>query len=222
MNNAPHLILVTSTRWPYLRDIVDLMFLQSGLGYRFRYRSKYVLPEFVESPEKIVDRKGYIVHAHTRRNPSPEPDTILEFLPIREATIKEVKKFGEFIWLYFEVGDWVSYLKDDVQGLNEHHASVSNSTPAESRDSLRLTLYDASGLNLNTIADDPSGKSVEVTQNWIRIAKQMAKFEPHKSRKPTYLKLASIKAPNCRNPVVPRTFSKTERGYEFRWTRSIK
>ena len=216
LNDAPNLILITSTRWPYLRDIVDIMFLQSGLGYRFRYRCNYVSPEFIENPEKLVNRKGYIVHAHTRQNPSPEPDTIFEFLPIREATIKEVKQFGEFIWLYFEVGDWVSYLKDDVQSLNEHHASIFNSTPERCRNSLCMTLYEAPGLSLDTITDYPPGQLAEVTANWIRIAKQMARFEPHKNVKPTYFKLISIKAANCENPTMPKTFSETERGYEFK------
>jgi len=194
--------------------MLDLMFLQSGLGYRFRYKREYVFPS-LQDPNKLIDRKGYIVHAHTKKNELKEKDDILEFLPIREVTIREVKDLGAFVWIYFELGDWITFSRDD-QTPNEHHTLLRSSTPAQSQDMLTLTLYESQNLVLDTTKDDPSGQRVEVIQNWVRIIKQMARFQPHKEKKPTYLKLMSVQAANCENAIEPVTFSKTERGYELR------
>jgi len=220
LNEPPKLVLVTSTRWPYLRDIIDLMFLQSGLGYRFRYSRTYVQPALSENPKAMVGRTGYIVHVQTSENrPGPDgkarPDSIHEFLPVREATIRDVKPFGDFIWIYFEVGDWVSFVQQK-RIPNEHHQAVFDSTPPESRSSLSLTLYEASGLKLDTIPDRPSARSEDVTANWIRIVDNMARFPDHKSKKPTYLKLICVRAKDCANPVLPVSLTESESGYELR------
>ena len=215
MNDAPsHLVLVTSTRVPYLRDIIDLMFLQSGSGYRFRYSRKYVQPKLFQDPRMLVGRRGYVVHANTSQSVQG-PDTIHEFLPVREVTIRDVKLFGEFIWVYFQVGNWIVFSEQN-EVPNEYHQVVLNSTPLQSQKLLSLTLYEASGLNLSTIADDPSVSPEQVTENWIRIANHMARFPDHKSRKPTYLKLIAVRTKDCANPVLPKAFSETESGYEFR------
>jgi len=220
LNEPPQLVLVTSTRWPYLRDIIDLMFLQSGLGYRFRYSRDYVQPSLFENPKAMVGRTGYVVHVHTSENLSgphgkAPRDSIHEFLPVREVTIRDVKPFGDFIWMYFEVGDWVYFTKQKTIP-NEHHQAVFDSIPPESRNSLFLTLYEAPGLKLDTIPDRLSVKSEDVTANWIRIVDNMARFPDHKSRKPTYLKLISVRAKDCTNPVFPVPLSESESGYELR------
>jgi hypothetical protein len=191
------------------------MFLQSGLGYRFRYSRTNVEPDLFLNPERLIGRKGYLIHAHTSENPKP-PDTIHEFLPIREATVRDARAFGEFLWIYFEVGGWICYSRNEVADQNEHHLEVQDATPSDSRSFLKFTLYESAGLNLRTIADDPSGKSEEVMQNWIRIVKEMAKFPDHAQRKPSYLKMISIKAKECENLLLPVMLSDSERGYKIR------
>jgi len=215
LSNTLKLVLITSTRWPYLRDIVDLMFLQSGLGYRFRYPRANVQPQLLQDPRKLIGRKGYLVHAQTSQNETG-PDTIHEFLPVREATVKDAKLFGKFLWIYFEVGDWISFSRDKPTGKNEHHVTVYDAAPSESRDSLRLTLYEAPGLTLATIPDDQFGRLEEVMQNWIRIVDEMAKFPNHSGKKPAYLKMISIRAKECESPLLPVALSGYESGYEVK------
>jgi hypothetical protein len=189
------------------------MFLQSGLGYRFRYSRGYIQHD-LDYQKSLINRHGYIVHADTREK-SPY-DTIVEFLPIREVTIKEVRDLGAFVWIYFELGDWI-FFSEDNQEPNEYHPVIFDHTPVQSRDALTLTLYESSNLRLKTIDDDPSGKRVDVIQNWGRIVKHMARFEAHKERKATYLKLLSLKMTECENHATPKALSSdTERGYELK------
>jgi hypothetical protein len=214
MSNDPPLVLVTSTRWPYLRDILDIMFLPSGMSYRFRYSPEYVSQAILENPLKLRNRKGYVIHANTTKRPE-KFDEVHELLPIREITIRHVKQYGEFIWIHFELGNWVLY-SDGEARPNEHHLSVRNATPEESRDLLRLTLYEAPGLTMRTLADDCSGVSEEVIRNWMRIVKGMKEFQGHREYRPDYLKLACIRDAKCENSVTPTLISEFESGYAFR------
>jgi hypothetical protein len=188
------------------------MFLESNLGYRFRYKRKYIQPSLLDKSTSIIGRRGYIVHVNTSKNTGKKPDTIHEFLPIREATIKEMRSFGEFVWIYFEVGNWISYSQE--RSPNAYHNLVRQATPPQSSQALTLTMYEAPGLKLDTIRDDPSAQSV-VTANWIRIVNQMARFPDHKSRLPTYLKMIAVRRKDCQNPIFPKAFSDTENGYEM-------
>jgi len=223
-NAKAPLILITSTVWPYLRDIVDVMFLQQGLEYRFRYTNHYIHPDILKR-EELTGRNGFIVHIDAAERPHEEYETehenadkydeIREFLPIREVTIREVQSLGDFIWVRFEVGAWVKFSEDRETQVNELHEAVEKSTPKESRSVLRFTMYEAPGLYLPTTSNS-SEWSHEVISNWIRIVKRMKEFQAHKARTPTYMKLTSVKSLASNQFLTPKLLEGGGRGYEFK------
>jgi hypothetical protein len=191
------------------------MFLPSHLTYRFRYSPFYVPSEFFADPTGLTNRKGYIVHANTRKRPHLK-DVLMEFLPIREVTIRTAKQFGEFLWLQFELGDWVIYKDPSDRRPNEHHKMLRDVTPKRSRNIVTLTLYEAPTLKLETLSDDPSGASERVASNWMRIVNRMEAFEGHKKYKPTYLKLVALRNTTCESAVIPGLISGLDSGYNLR------
>ncbi len=214
MSTDTPLVLITSTRWPYLRDILDIMFLPSHLTYRFRYSPSYVPPQIFTNPASLTKRKGYIVHANTRQRPHLK-DALLEFLPIREVTIRDAKQFGQFLWIHFELGNWVIYKAPSSSQPNEYDKTLRGVTPKGSRNIVTLTLYEAPSLKLETLPDDPSGRSEQVASNWMQIVKRMKEFEGHKNYEPTYLKLLALKNITCENAVVPGLISGLDSGYKL-------
>jgi len=195
------LFLLTSTNEPYIHDVLDLLFLPSGIDYRFRYHRQWIPDEF-QSDEKLKSLhgvEGFAIHIDTKkyeeRLSSEEPDVyeIREFIPIRKVCIREAEFFGEFLWVSFTLGDWVYYREEAKRGVpNEHHETFRRATPQVSQGKVTKIFYEVEHFKVETIPDDFSGKSARTNSNWFRIVSHISKLEAHAVKQTIFMKLWRI------------------------------
>lgn len=196
--------LLTSTAFPYIKDALDLLFLPSGIHYRFRYRKELLPAELLtrEGAEELEGKKAVIVHIHTTKE-KEGVYRILEFIPIREAKIDRVRVLGEFLWVRFILGDWIHYHEAPKSGeSNEFHELLKEQVPEDSREFVKKIMFFVNKLEIGTIPDDPSGEDDEVIKNWTLIASHVGKLEPHQNSMLT--KILSIKDMDTKKPVSPK------------------
>jgi len=221
-------LLLTSTSPPYLRDALDLMFYPSQINYRFRYDKKWLSPEFKsadgriskEKVQKMVNKKAILVHILTKKK--EQQYKILEFLPIREATIHEVKILGEFLWLSFILENWIVYHKEAANGeINEYHELFKRQIPEDSRDIVTQLLFFVKRIEVDTIPDDPTGENEEVLSNWTLIAGHMSRLGSCASEKALiFMKLVSLKNIDTKKVLRAKILDSDQRGFEFEAARS--
>jgi hypothetical protein len=195
------LFLLSSTNDPYIRDVLDLLFLPSGIEYRFRYHRQWVPDEF-QKKEKLMSfsgAEGFVVHIDTKKHHEDlhhgEPDTyeIREFIPIRKVRIREAKFFGAFVWVSFTLGDWVHFREEARTDVpNEHHETFRRASPPESQSQVTKIFYEVEHFKVETIPDDFSGESAEMISNWFRIVSHVSKLEAHKDKQSIFMKLWRI------------------------------
>ena len=208
MNNRT-LVMLTSTRDPYINDILDLLFLPSGSVYRFRYRQKW-LPEHFRNPE-IVDEINDIECLLVHIDVGPQTNgnyPLREFIPVRKSKILEVKYLEEILWISFELGDWIKYEKNNENGVNEHHDAIKKITPNGSKEKVGDILYIVEQLDLKYISDTYDDDNSHMIQNWFRIVDHIKKLLDHKRLKSIFLKLISIKNLNSGDILKPIRINK--------------
>lgn len=209
----PVLCMLTSTRTQYLRDALDLLAYPSGIDYRFRYHVKYLHSNiFPNKIESLVGQTSILIHVYTEEL-AGKPDRVLEFIPIRKATIVEVKNLGDFVQISFTLGDWVIYDKfsNDVD-VNSYHHDIRNSMPAESKDGFVYGCLFVDEFSLKKIPEDLSDKYDAVVSNWSKIISHIAKLPPHKNS--VFLKLLEIKSIHDDTKLKPKEFD-SMRGFEL-------
>jgi len=91
-------VLITSTY--YKRDVLNLLFLPEGVQYRFRYREKWVPDEVFQNPS-ILQNKTVLIVCYFGLQEGEDPS---EFFPIRLATLEEVSKLGDILYLRYVTG----------------------------------------------------------------------------------------------------------------------
>lgn len=227
-NSDSIVFLLTSTSPPYLRDVMDLMFYPSQIDYRFRYDKKWLSQEFKsangqiskEQVKKLVGKKAIIVHILTKKK--GQKHKILELLPIRKATICEVKVLGEFLWLSLILGDWIVYHEETTEyKVNEHHELFKRQIPKDSRDILSQLVFLVKNFGVATIPDDPTGKNVAVLSNWTLMAGHISRFAARASDKAlVFLKLVSLKNIDSETILRVKLLYSSLRGFEFQTGRS--
>jgi hypothetical protein len=215
--------LLTSTATPYLRDALDLMFYPSQLNYRFRYDKKWLSKNFKLADggisksviQELVGKKAILVHILTEKE--DQQYKILEFLPLREATIHEVKILGGFLWLGFTLGDWIVYHQESTDSkVNEHHETFRRQTPENSRDQVEELVFLVNDFKVETIPDDPTGENEEVLSNWTRLAGHMSRFGLRCSKKTLiFMKLVSLKSIEAKKALSAKPLDSKERGFTF-------
>lgn len=213
-NEDRMVFLLTSTAFPYIRDALDLLFLPSGVHYRFRYRKKWLPDEFLvkESVQELQGKDAIIIHIHTKKE--KEVNRILEFIPIRAAKIDSVRALGEFLWVRFILGDWMHYHKAHRPNeLNEFHELLKKQVPDDSREFVKKIMFFVKKFKIETIPDDPSGESDEAIKNWTLIAGHVGKLEPHQNS--IFTKILSIKDMNTREPISPMMLNPHITGYQL-------
>lgn len=193
--------LLSSTNDPYIRDILDVLFLPSGIEYRFRYNKQWV-PDDLQKEENLkslVDAYGFVVHIDTEthseelRHDTPDIYDIREFIPIRKVQIRDARFLGEFLWISFTLGDWVHYKEDGRAGvLNEHHEASKKVSPSKSRDKGMKLFYEVEQFEVGTIPDNFSGNSAVTNSNWFKIVSHVSKLEAHQTKQSVFLKLWRI------------------------------
>jgi hypothetical protein len=209
-------LLSTSTTFPYIKDTLDLLFLPSGIQYRFRYRKELVSAEFLtkDGARDLIGRKAIIVHIHTEKN-RDEAYKILEFIPLREAKIDNVRVLGEFLWIQFILGDWIHYHNVPELGkLNEHHDSFKERIPKDSREYVNKIMLFVDEFAIDKIPDDPTGEKEEVIRNWTQMARHIGNLEPHQNS--IFTKVLCIKDINTRESISPSLLGEHITGYQLR------
>lgn len=207
--------LLTSTAFPYIKDALDLLFLPSSIHYRFRYRKKWVPAEFLtkEGAEKLKGKRAIIVHIYTKKE--REKNRILEFLPLREAKIDNVRRLGEFLWIRFILGDWIHYHEAPKAGeLNEFHELFKRQVPEDYREFVNKIMFFVKGFEIKTIPDDPTGENDEVIKNWTLMARHFGKLEPHQNS--IFTKILSIKDIDTRKSVPSTLLDTDVSGYQLK------
>jgi len=208
--------LLTSTAFPYIRDALDLLFLPSGVHYRFRYRRAWVPQEFLtkEGAKKLNGTNAIIVHIHTKKE-SEEAYKIHEFIPLREAKIDEVKMLGEFLWIRFVLGNWVHYHDATKAGkLNEYHEPTKKRVPKDYREYVSKIIFFVDNFDVETVPDDPTGENESIIKNWTQIATHIGNLEPHKDS--IFTKILFIQDMNTKESISPTSFDGHITGYQLR------
>lgn len=209
------IFLLTSTAFPYIKDALDLLFLPSGVHYRFRYRRELVPDEFFteDGIKELKGKKAILIHVHTCKE-EEDRYRILEFIPLREGKIDNVRNMGEFLWIQFVLGDWIIYHKEPKTGeVNEFHELFKRQIPGEYHDFLKHIMFFVEGFKVKTIQDDPTGEKEDVLQNWTLMVKHVSKIESHQDS--IFIKILSIKDINTRKSVPAKLLDTHVSGYEL-------
>src|SRR5579875_125269 len=208
------LCMMTSTRSQYLGDTLDLLSYPSGTDYRFRYDLKYVHSNILNKKiESLVGQTSILIHVHTKEVEG-RSDQVLEFIPIRKATVVEAKNLGDFIQIRFTLDNWFVYEKSsDCVTLNSYHEKIKNSMPIKSKDEFIYgCLFADEFSNDAGISEDLSGNYEKVASNWSKLISHIAKLTPHENS--IFLKLLEIKNINNNVKIKPKEFDGV-RGFEL-------
>ena len=202
MSEEVSLFLLTSTQAPYIKDALDLLFLPSGMEYRFRYRKKWLSETFHDHDEikNLINKNALLIHVDSKIEDEGKYK-IIEFIPFRKAKIIEARDYGEILWLSFSLGDWVKYKKLGNGGLNQHHNHIKELTPDDSKEYVKQILYFVDKLKLEYIEDDSDDENV--LSNWFNIVLETNKLKAHKELNSIYTKLLSIKNFKNGNKINP-------------------
>jgi len=184
------LLLHTSTGWPYVKDILDILFLPSGYEYRFRYRRKWVCEKLIdEGLQKIVNKEGIIIHTDVSKREEGLYD-INDYTPIRRVIIKEIRDLDQFIWVSMKLGDWVLHEETNSE-------KITNATPNKYREHVSSTFYRADQLDFNYIDDD---SEISIS-NWYSIVSKIKNYQTHIDHKSIFLKMINFTKLDCDNAV---------------------
>lgn len=192
MNEDETLFLLSSTQEPYIKDALDLLFLPSGLEYRFRYEKKWLSKKFHNQNEinNLINKTALLIHIESILEEDGKYK-ITEFIPIRKAKIIKAKNYGEILWLSFSLDDWVKYENKKDEGLNQHHDYIKNLTPIDSKEYVNQIIYYAKNIKLEYIDDNSNDENV--LTNWFNIVAEIYKLNAHIKINSIYTKLLSIK-----------------------------
>ena len=198
------LILITSTQKPYIKDSLDLLFLPSGVEFRFRYRQKWLPDDFknIEYLNTLKNKKALLVHIQSIKINGKY--VINEFIPIRLAKVYNIKFYGEILWISFILDKWVRYEERDYYiGKNKLHDYMKTITPLNSRDYVGDILYIVNNLNLDYIEDDIENNEELTIKYWFNIVKEIMKLQEHIKLNSIFIKLISITDLKCNTFLYP-------------------
>jgi len=216
MKEDKTVLLLTSTAFPYIKDALDLLFLPSAIHYRFRYRKEWVPAEFLtrEGAKELNGKRAIVVHIHTKKE-KEGVYKILEFIPLREAKIDNVRVLGEFLWIRFVLGEWIHYHEAPEAGeLNEYHELFKKRVPKDSREYVNKIMVFVDRFEIETIPDDPTGENEEVIKNWTQIARHIGNLEPHQDS--IFTKILSLQDINTRESVSSALLDEHITGYQLK------
>jgi len=201
INTDLPILLLSSTQDPYFRDIFDIMFYPSGIHYRFRYQTKWVSDEFKDMSGQLDDSKinflngrdAIIVLISTQKN---DTFKLHEFLPVREAVITNARIVGDFLWIDFELGNWVTYVESaSFSAPNEHHETIKGLMPEDSKTVVTRLLLQTKPFSLATVSDNAGLNDMDTLNNWTKITTHISNFHLNRadSKKiPVFLKFMKM------------------------------
>ena len=121
-----YVFLITSDT--YKDDILNLLCLEKGMRYRFRYREEWIPMEFFERDNQgrekylgLVGKNGLVIFFDISKR---------EFFPIMRVVIHQVEKLGDILHVEFTVSELIRYGIED-EGVNEYHSLIQKCIPKE-------------------------------------------------------------------------------------------
>lgn len=221
--------LLSSTAQPYQRDALDIVFLPSNVSYRFRYDKKWLSPKLKTAngeiiTEKALDLKGkeaIIVHILIENEEGIKNEQInygvLEYLPLRKARINQVRILGEFLWIGFILGDWITYNKSSENGINEHHEFIKNQVPTNP-DILDELVFVKKGVKMSTTPENFEETDDRVLKNWNLIASHVSRYSyeyNERGKYPVMLKLIGVCSADSETTIIPKKIGQNLYGFEL-------
>jgi hypothetical protein len=121
-----YVFLITSDT--YKDDILNLLCLEKGMKYRFRYREKWIPMEFFERDSQgrekylgLVGENGLIIFFDMTRK---------EFFPLMKVVIHQIEKLGDVLHVEFSISDLIQYGIENEE-VNEYHSLIQECIPKE-------------------------------------------------------------------------------------------
>ena len=165
-------LLVSSNHPPYWRDIPEILARESGAGFHFRYREKWVPKEISDDPDSLIDQDALILHLDG-------PANDYEYVPIRHAQIFNTERFGEHIRVEFRLKEFVGYPGSD-QDILDFRARIDEAVKEANRrrrrnNQVSLDLgYEGHFVLPCRMVPFESSRG---RRNWSLIVRQLARFQ---------------------------------------------
>jgi len=217
------LYMFTSTAQPYIKDTLDLLALPVGVSYRFRYDVKWLPVDLFENENKIKlkslkDQKSILVHVRTLPKPKLHGKIsyeIIEFIPMREAKILEASMVGDFVWVYFLLGDWIDYSLLSKESQQLYHNKIKDVMSNPLKTELVYTALLSKKPDLQTIQEDLSADyhNSKVVSNWSTLINFIGSKSEHKNS--IFIKLLSIEDIRNNNKLKPVKLSGSIYGFSL-------
>lgn len=200
-----------------MHDITSLLYLPTGLRFRFRYRKKYVPKDFLNGKKQRALQKqpGLIILRNVKTN---------EFIPIRRVVIDKVENLGDFLLFRFEVGSLVLYDKEKLpkseDQKNQYQDVMMSFIPKKyrsmflsgSRD-IKLVFRVSNEINHQIefdIEEDPQASVVM----WSNIVENLGRLKAYS--KTCFLKITDVINSEDNSKVQPGKIGENQRGYQLK------
>lgn len=118
------IFLSSNSRSGYSQDVIDLFAKPNGAKQQFRYASKWISKKVLERISQGTYGKNPALLCYvdqTTKNIAPF------VMPVRFASIVEVREHGSTISIVFELGDFCTF--DDLKGFNAALRAMTPETP---------------------------------------------------------------------------------------------
>ena len=188
---GPCTIIIVNAIKPYGYEINNVLALQSGFPYRFRYRRNWV---HVPSAGNLDGTDGLIIlrDFHTGR-----------FVPIRRILIKKAKEVGDIFYITYFLRELIQLPSDDAgreRELNKFHDLVSAAIKGHQNDpnsDLEYLVFRASDFSysLDVVDGDMADE-----QRWGLIVQELLRLSIFFDI--DFLRLVSVKDDNDRDVPV--------------------
>ena len=208
--------MITSTIEPYMHDVTSLLYLPTGLRFRFRYRHKYIPEEFLngEKQKALEKQPGLIILRNVETN---------EFIPIRRVFIDKVENLGGFLLFSFEVGSLVLYDREKLpkseDQKNQYQDVMMSYIPEKyrlmflsgSRD-IKLVFKVPNQINQQIAIDKEEDPQTSVAI-WSNIVENLGRLKAYS--KTCFLRITDVIDSKDNSKLQPGKIGTDQRGYKL-------
>jgi hypothetical protein len=190
-----NLILVTSDT--YKQDALNLLCLQKGMKYRFRYRQDWVPNDLLDGTVQLKNMKGIIVFFD---------NTTKQFFPIMQVQIENPEQIGDVLHVEFSIGSLVTEQVNAIEFDSTLKNFIKGKYFDEASNKLSKYIFLTEDLKIG-FNDDIS--------SWVKIFKNVSALTPFKDS--VFLKILKITNQKGES-LIPKQLNKRtyEVGYELK------
>lgn len=210
-------LFLSEIKEPFVRHDIAILSLPNGLLYHFRYRTanleSKVVADFL-SDEGIEGSFGIFALIDFSND---------SFIPIRSIIIRRVERYGDYLSLELEMGDFVkcdipnSILPNDNKILSYSNFIESNGKnpsieqPSNGKDPILIRLINTPPTeHLETV---PYLSAENYFRNWGNIVRLLSNRNEFKDY--TFYNIAVVKSLNNDRLILPQKIFGSKRGYKF-------